>query len=354
MKRIALFTLLMATAIFGQPKTLILADTSRSEATRANSNRAEQQRVLAALPDTTWCELYTVGAQVKRRFQGVLDPAHRAEVQRLIQAEQFSEPNTALGEAIQEALAAVAGSSGPNRIVLFTDGQARSAPGSPYRWRSFDSILSGVRLPPGTELLISITGGAPPRANVAGVHVITAPPVDWAALLSIPKPPPKPERPPAHSKRWIMGALLVTGVSAVFGLLAWRHLRSGSRLQDLTASAVEEARPCDTAENPLPQQTYTIELDDKTVSLADGEALMAGDSPLADWYLPGAAAVVQFQHRNGTAWLENTGESPVQVGRVPVAPRRRLRLPKQPVEIAIGRFTALCFPELTAAREVVR
>jgi len=356
MKRIALFTLLTVVVLPGQPRALILADISRSESARAKDSRAEQQRVLAALPDATWCELYTVGGQVKLQFQGVLDPARRAEVRRQIQAEQFSQPNTALGEAIQEALAAVAGSTGPSRIVLFTDGQARSIPSSPYRRRSFESILSGVGIPQGTELFVSLTAGPPPRVNTPGVHLLTTPPADWAATLSIPKPPTPapPNLPPAHSTRWIVAAALVAGLSAACGILAWRHLRSGGKLQELTASTLEDEPALDTPELPQLKPSYTVTLGDRIASIAAGEMVVVGDSPLADWYLASTNAVVQFQQQRDAAWLENIGPSTVRVGRVPVPPHRRLKLPHQPVEIAIGPCTALCFPELCTDGEVLK
>lgn len=349
---ILLASLVLTAAAQNRRVVAIVHDPSQSQREWTAPTAADQQRLIAALPDRTRVLVFTAGLHVRRIFEGDLNPLRRSEVLRQLQSVPLTEPNTDLGAALTGALRALAASDGEKTIVFFSDAQNRPAPGSPYRGRSFESILNSIALPPDTRIVVRVYGAEPLKLNRPQIAVVRDVP-DWAALLDLaPKKPPMPAPEPPGWKKWRFWiAFAIICVVAVC-VLVWRKLARADRGRYDLLDGVE--LPLD-APVPVERHTvtrYRIQAGGASIDLEPGvrQCAVIGDTPIADLPLDSAEGAwvcvkLRGEPELATLTFENVGDAPVYVGSRRVPQRASIELPSQYLEARLGRELLQIYPE---------
>lgn len=356
MKRALILTFVLAVCAAGEqanPSVAVVVDVSRSTQSVFEASKREQQALIAALPNGSQCVILTAGGTANRIFEGRLDANRRAEAQRVVGALAATEWNSDLAAGVIDALASVASSPGPKEIWMFTDGDLRPRRGSPYRGRTFASVLSDVQIGPGTKVFVRLIGNGKLVVTRPQISVITAAP-DWPSHYRGPAqtPPAAPTVKPNYAVWWAGSAVALIAALLTAGMI-WRHMEAENdqrALQAVLAAEVEEP-----AKRPAgPVRTYKVrQMGGATFELdPDGtRELIIGDGALADIELTGAEGSglrlrLEGKGSESAPVLENTGRAAAFVGSRRLGTGDVRTLPKSGCELRVGRELFFIYPEI--------
>ena len=358
MKRTFVLTLVVAACASGQqasPAVAVAVDVSRSTRSAFEVVKREQQALIAALPDGSYCAVLTVGGAVNRVFEGRIDSNSRAQAQSVIGALEAKDWNSDLAAGVIDAIASVANVPGQKEIWMFTDGELRPKRGSPYVGRTFASVLADLKIGPETKVFVRLMGTGKLTVARPQISVTTAAP-DWKShYRPAPAAPPKPSRPDVKPNwaPWWVGSAAASIAALVLAHAIWRRMRMTLDECALRAAIGPEIEPQVPA-TLRPVRTYKVRQAGGTTFELDPDGvreLTIGYGALADIELNDAAGGdvrlrLQGEGDESTPMLENIGSAVTFVGTRRVGAGAVKTLPKSGCEVRVGRDLFFVYPEI--------
>jgi len=342
------------------PWIVILA-TSTSDFKFAADARADIEGLAQALKDGTQLQIFAVNSRVEPVYAGRIDENGRGAIAKRIRELQYRN-FTDIALAFTHAFGSLSpGSDVAPAVFVLTDSQPVAPKQSIGAGKSLAQILNDVvLLPEGIPIFLRVYGNEPPpKITRSNITLLLEKPA-WESIIQAPKPvsvilPAAGTKPSSFVWKAVAAFTLLVFTALGIGVIMAMRRADSSRIareevEKMRMPAEAEAARAPVPPMPIQKSCFSLRVnEDKTFRVGiERRQLVLGDDWQSELDLEncGTAAFFECAADGKTLQVMNGGPGEIRIGRVRIAAGDSRRLPRERIEIGLGKHLIVVLPEI--------